>query len=83
MIGSRRRTATVLQHLAEEGADVGALEAMSTPVGLDIGAETPEEIALSILSEMTAVRHGVQVPETIEPPKVNLEAGCAVPTQSS
>ena len=46
------------RHLAEEGADVGALEAMSTPVGLDIGAETPEEIALSILAEVVMLRRG-------------------------
>ena len=58
MIGSRRRTATVLQHLAEEGFARAALEAVSTPVGLDIGAETPEEIALSIVSEIVMVRRG-------------------------
>ena len=58
MIGSRRRTATVLQHLAEEGFAREALEAVSTPVGLDIGAETPEEIALSILAEIVMVRRG-------------------------
>ena len=58
MIGSRRRTATVLQHLAEEGFAREALEAVSTPIGLDIGAETPEEIALSILAEIVMVRRG-------------------------
>jgi len=58
MIGSRRRTATVIQHLAEEGFDMEALEAISTPVGLDLGAETPEEIALSILSEIVMLRRG-------------------------
>ncbi len=58
MIGSRRRTRTVLDHLAAEGYPAAALEAVSTPVGLDIGAETPEEIAVSILAEMTMVRRG-------------------------
>lgn len=58
MIGSRRRTLTVLDHLAAEGYSAAALEAVSTPVGLDIGAETPEEIAVSILAEMTMVRRG-------------------------
>ena len=58
MIGSRRRTGTVLQHLADDGFDVGDLEAVHTPIGLDIGAETPEEIAMSILSEMVLERRG-------------------------
>jgi xanthine dehydrogenase accessory factor len=58
MIGSQRRTATVLRHLAEEGFDPGALDAVATPIGLDIGAETPEEIAVSILAEITMLRRG-------------------------
>lgn len=58
MIGSQRRTATVVQHLTEEGFDPAALAAVSTPIGLDIGAETPEEIALSILAEIVMLRRG-------------------------
>jgi len=58
MIGSQRRTGTVLRHLAEEGIDAAALAAVATPIGLDIGAETPEEIAISILAEMIMVRRG-------------------------
>ncbi len=58
MIGSRRRTITVLQHLLEEGFDREALEAVSTPIGIDLGAETPEEIALSILAEIVMRRRG-------------------------
>lgn len=58
MIGSRRRTGTVLRHLLEEGFERAALEAVSTPIGLDIGAETPEEIAVSILAEMIMVQRG-------------------------
>lgn len=58
MIGSKRRTATVLEHLLEEGFDAAELGKIRTPIGLDIGAETPEEIALSILSEVIALRRG-------------------------
>lgn len=58
MIGSRRRTGTVLRHMLEEGADPASVAAVSTPVGLDIGAETPEEIAVSILAEITMLRRG-------------------------
>jgi len=58
MIGSRRRTGTVLRHLQEEGIDRAALEAVATPIGLDIGAETPEEIAISILAEIIMVQRG-------------------------
>lgn len=58
MIGSKRRTRTVLQHLAEEGIDPQALDKVFTPIGLDIGAETPEEIAVSVLGEIILVRRG-------------------------
>jgi len=58
MIGSKRRTSTVLRHLAEEGYPREALDRVRTPIGLDIGAETPEEIAVSILAEIILVRRG-------------------------
>ena len=58
MIGSKRRTRTVLQHLAEEGVEPVALDRVFTPIGLDIGAETPEEIAVSVLGEIILVRRG-------------------------
>jgi xanthine dehydrogenase accessory factor len=56
MIGSKRRAAAVLKHLVDEGADADAVAAVHTPIGLDIGAETPEEIAVSIMGEIIAVR---------------------------
>jgi xanthine dehydrogenase accessory factor len=56
MIGSRRRTGAVLQHLREEGFDPDDLAKVRTPIGLDIGAETPEEIAISIMAEVTMLR---------------------------
>lgn len=58
MIGSRRRTATVLQMLRDEGISQDDLDRVYTPIGLDINAETPEEIALAILAEMVLVRKG-------------------------
>jgi xanthine dehydrogenase accessory factor len=44
--------------LADEGLPQEALDRVHTPIGLDIGAETPEEIALAILAEMVLVRKG-------------------------
>lgn len=58
MIGSKRRTRTVLEHLADEGLDREALARVFTPIGLDIGAETPEEIAVAVLAEIILVRRG-------------------------
>jgi len=58
MIGSKRRTETVLRHMAEEGVRQELLDAVSTPIGLNIGAETPEEIAVSIVAEILMLRNG-------------------------
>jgi xanthine dehydrogenase accessory factor len=58
MIGSRRRTNIVLARLREAGADEELLRSVRAPVGLDIGAVAPEEVALSILAEIVAERRG-------------------------
>ena len=58
MIGSKRRTGAVLEHLKEEGFDPADLSAVRTPIGLAIGAETPEEIAVSIMAEVIMLRRG-------------------------
>jgi xanthine dehydrogenase accessory factor len=58
MIGSKRRVGAVLQHLMEGGLAAAAAERVHTPIGLDIGAETPEEIAVSIMAEIIRTRHG-------------------------
>lgn len=58
MIGSRRRVTTVLRHLVEEGVPQALVERVYTPIGLDIGAETPAEIAVSILAELIKLRRG-------------------------
>jgi xanthine dehydrogenase accessory factor len=58
MIGSRRRTTTIREHLRREGVAAEFLRRVHAPIGLDIGALTPEEIALAILSEIVLVRRG-------------------------
>lgn len=60
MLGPRQRTDRMLAGLTQGGmqVDPAALQKLHAPVGLDIGAETPEEIALSVVAEMIAVRSG-------------------------
>lgn len=58
MIGSKRRTNIVLDKLREEGADEEHLKKVHAPIGLDIGAVSPEEVALAILAEIVAERRG-------------------------
>jgi xanthine dehydrogenase accessory factor len=56
MIGSRRRSRAMLARLAEDGIDPARLDEIHAPLGLDIGAETPEEIAISIIAEIVRER---------------------------
>lgn len=56
MIGSRRRISGVFSQLREEFPDVG-FQNIYAPIGLDIGAQTPEEIAISILAEILRVKN--------------------------
>jgi xanthine dehydrogenase accessory factor len=58
LIGSKRRTNIVLRRLSDDGFDASRLQAVHAPVGLDIGAVTPEEVALAIMAEIVAVRRG-------------------------
>jgi xanthine dehydrogenase accessory factor len=58
LIGSRRRTNIVLERLRETGADENMLRQVRAPIGLDIGAVSPEEVALAILAEIVAERRG-------------------------
>jgi xanthine dehydrogenase accessory factor len=58
LLGNRSRGAAVLRFLAEDGMDADRLARVHVPVGLDIGARTPSEIALSVLAEALAVRNG-------------------------
>ncbi len=58
MIGSRRRVRAAFEALVGDGVDPDKLAEVHAPIGLDIGAETPEEIALAIAAELVAVRRG-------------------------
>jgi xanthine dehydrogenase accessory factor len=78
-LGSAKNNDTRRKRLAEFDLAAAEIARLRGPVGLKIGSKTPPEIAVAILAELTAVRRGVQIPETIEPPKVNVSAGCAVP----
>ncbi|MEM9116797.1 MAG: XdhC family protein [Cyanobacteria bacterium P01_F01_bin.56] len=58
MIGSQKRVHKALQALQAEGINPAEIPALYAPIGLDIGALTPEEIAISICSELIMVRRG-------------------------
>ena len=58
MIGSQRRVKGIIEMLVDEGVSVEALARLRAPIGLDIGAQTPAEIALSIVAEIMAVTRG-------------------------
>ena len=57
MMGSRRRAALVRQQLTQAGADPARIEALYAPIGLSIGAQTAQEIALSILAQIVEVKN--------------------------
>ncbi len=78
-LGSKANNDKRRKRLADFDLSAGEIARLHGPVGLKIGSRTPPEIAVSILAEMTAVRRGVQVPQTVEPPKVGIEAGCSIP----
>lgn len=59
LIGSRRKALLTRQRLEQKGFSAEEIASVRCPVGLAIGAETPAEIAVSILSELVAVRRGV------------------------
>jgi xanthine dehydrogenase accessory factor len=58
MIGSRRRVRATFVRLVEEGFTMDVIERIHAPVGLDVGAETPEEIAVAVAAELVMVRRG-------------------------
>ncbi len=62
MIGSKRKVLTVCQELQKQGVSPEKLKRAHAPIGLDIGATTPEEIAVSIVAELIADRRRCKAP---------------------
>jgi xanthine dehydrogenase accessory factor len=58
LIGSKAKIRRIFDMLLEEGTSGEALKPVHAPIGLDIGAITPQEIAVSIVAELIAVKHG-------------------------
>src|SRR4030095_3514022 len=76
MIGSRRRATTIREHMRREGVGAEHLRRVHSPIGLDIGAITPEEIALAILAEIVLARRGGSgAPKGAEGPMARARGG--------
>ena len=58
MLGSRQKIRAIFGKLREAGIAQAALDFVHTPIGLDLGGETPEEIALAVVAEILAVKNG-------------------------
>lgn len=72
LIGSRAKVARIYDALVESGVPADRLQRVHAPIGLDIGAVTPQEIAVSILAELIAVKHGKEHPAAMQwaPPQL-------------
>jgi xanthine dehydrogenase accessory factor len=75
MIGSRRKVISVYKALEQQGFRMDEFERVFAPMGLDIGALSPEEIAISIVAELVAVRRNK---DSSAHKKLKLETGSAV-----
>ncbi len=64
MLGSRRRVLTVMETLKKQGASEAALARVNAPIGIEIQAETPQEIAISIMAQVIQVKRQKQEPNT-------------------
>ena len=61
MLGSLKKARILFELLEKEGVDASSFNRVSVPTGLDIGSETPEEIAVSIAAELIAVRKKLDI----------------------
>ena len=66
LIGSRAKVARIYDALTTDGMPAETLARVHAPIGLDIGAVTPQEIAVSILAELIAVKHGKVHPASMQ-----------------
>jgi xanthine dehydrogenase accessory factor len=62
MIGSRRKVIEIFKALQQEGLPAHLFDRVHAPIGLDIGAITPEEIAVAIAAELIAIRRNAVAP---------------------
>jgi xanthine dehydrogenase accessory factor len=58
MIGSQRKVLTTYEHMVDHGVSVESLKRIHAPIGLEIGAATAEEIGISVVAQLIAVRRG-------------------------
>ncbi|MBN2148032.1 MAG: XdhC family protein [Anaerolineales bacterium] len=65
VIGSRKRWVTTCKQLVEAGVSEESLARVHSPIGLKLGAETPEEIAVSIMAEIITLRSGMTLSQTL------------------
>lgn len=61
IMGSRRKTRILIEQAIADGFDPEKIDALCTPIGLDIGAESPEELAIAIVAEMIAFRRNARI----------------------
>jgi xanthine dehydrogenase accessory factor len=59
LVGSRRKIRIILKNLLDQGIPPDAFSRLYAPIGLEIGSETPQEIAISVVAELIALRKGV------------------------
>ena len=59
LVGSRRKVQLIVENLLAKGVSAEAFDKVYSPIGIEIGSETPEEIAISVLAELIALRKGV------------------------
>ena len=84
LVSSRRRAAAIVEHLREAGVSLERLARLKAPAGLDIGAQSPDEIAVSILAEIIQHRRTakpsapVETPAHVEPATTAIDPICGM-----